>query len=242
MYLELRIAACACMLAIASILDLKNREIPDKVWAIFGGMGAFIMILELSDSSSPLRQGGSIPSAFMIQYTLGIALMSAIGYATYRTGLFGGADPKALVAIAVILPVFDSAFMIHGFTALTVLSNALIISMSGMLYNVVRNTISVTRGIPIFEGISENRIKKALAFAVGFYSNSSGKFLFAMEEHDEDGRKKFRFNPSSYDEFETDTRKRWVTQALPFILYIGMGFAVMLFVGDLLALLVRLMF
>lgn len=241
MYLELRIAACACMLAIASILDLKNREIPDKVWAIFGGMGVFILILELGDSSSPLRQGGSVPS-FMIQYTLGIALMSAIGYATYRTGLFGGADPKALVAIAVILPVFDSAFKIHGFTALTVLSNALIISMSGMLYNVARNTISVTRGIPIFEGIAENRIKKALAFAVGFYSNSSGKFLFSMEEHDEEGHKKFRFNPSSYDEFETDTRKRWVTQALPFIFYIGTGFAVMLFVGDLFALLVSLMF
>jgi archaeal preflagellin peptidase FlaK len=238
MYLELRIAVCACMLAIASILDLRNREIPDKVWAIFGGAGIFVLILELLDDSSPLRQTGL--ASFAFQYTIGIGLISAIGYATYRTGLFGGADPKALVAIAAIMPFFDSEFRLHGFTALTVLSNALLISMSGLIYNVARNTISLTRGIPIFEGISENRMKKALAFAVGFYSNSSGRFLFAMEEHDDRGRKRFRFNPAAYDEFETNAGKRWVTQALPFILYIGIGFAVTLFVGDLLALLMAL--
>lgn len=232
-YLELRIATCACMLAIASILDLKNREIPDKVWAIFGGIGAVILFFELGDSSSPSKQSGLTP--FAIQYSLGIALMSVIGYATYKTGLFGGADPKALVAIAVILPTFESGFKFHDFTALTVLSNALIISMSGLLYNVIRNTISLTKGIPIFEGVSENRIRKALAFTVGFYSNSSGKFLFAMEELDDKGCKRFRFNPSTYDEFDAESRNRWVTQALPFIVYIGIGFAVTLFVGDLLA-------
>lgn len=237
MYLELRIATCACMLAIASILDLKNREIPDKVWVIFGGLGALLLALELGDSSSPSRQSGLTP--FVVQYGLGIALMSAIGYATYRTGLFGGADPKALVAIAIILPTFDSTFRFHDFTALTVLSNALIISMSGLIYNVIRNTISLTKGTPIFAGVSENRIRKALAFTVGFYSNSSGKFLFAMEELDDKGRKRFRFNPSTYDEFEANSSNRWVTQALPFIVYIGIGFAVTLFVGDLLALLIN---
>jgi archaeal preflagellin peptidase FlaK len=240
MYLELRIAVCACMLAIASILDLRNREIPDRVWAIFGGMGIVVLILELSDSSSPSSQSGLTP--FAIQYSIGIALMSVIGYLTYKTGLFGGADPKALVTIAVILPFFDSEFKLHGFTALTVLSNALVISMSGLLYNAVRNTIAVARGIPIFEGIPENKIKKALAFAVGFYSNSSGRFLFAMEERDDKGRRRFRFNPADYGEFETDSGKRWVTQALPFILYIGIGFIATLFVGDLLALLMGLVF
>ena len=239
MYLELRIAACACMLAIASILDLKNREIPDKLWAIFGGLGALFFILELSDSSSPLREGGSIPS-FMIQYTLGISLMSAIGYVTYRTGLFGGADPKALVAIAVIMPAFDSTFKLHDFTALAVLTNALIASMSGMIYNVIRNAISVRKGVSIYEGIAENKMRKALAFAVGFHTNSSGKFLFPMETYDEQGRKRFMFNPSSYDEFDAGSKSRWVTQALPFILYIGIGFAITVFIGDLFAIMVSL--
>jgi preflagellin peptidase FlaK len=224
------------MLAIASILDLKDREIPDKVWAIFGGIGAVVWILELNDSSTPFQ----VSMASAIQYVFGIIIMSVIGYASYRTGLFGGADPKALIVIAAILPTFDSTFKFHDFAALTVLSNALIISMSGVIYNVIRNTISVTRGVRIFEGVSETRVKKALAFAIGFYSNSSGRFLFAMEERDDNGSKRFRFNPSGYDEFETDTKNRWVTPALPFILYIGIGFAFMLIMGDLVALLARL--
>lgn len=241
MYLELRIAACACMLAIASILDLKDREIPDKVWAIFGGFGALLLVLELSDASSPLRQSGTTLPLFLMRYGIGIALISGIGYATYKTGLFGGADPKALVAIAIILPYFDTAFRIHDFTALTVLTNALIVSLSGMAFNVIRNTISLMRGISIFDGVAENGLKKALAFAVGFYSSdSSGKFLFAMEEKDENGLRRFRFNPSSYGEFETETRRRWVTQALPFILYIGIGFAITIAVGDLFGMLIRL--
>lgn len=226
------------MLAIASILDLKNREIPDKVWAIFGGLGVVIMILELNDSSSSFRQAGL--NFFDIQYALGMAIMSVIGYTSYKTGLFGGADPKALIVIAAVLPTFDSVFKLHDFAALIVLSNALIVSMSGVVFNVVKNTISMTRGIPIFEGVSETGMKKALAFAVGFYSNSSGRFLFAMEERDDKGSKRFRFNPAGYDEFETETSNRWVTPALPFILYIGIGFAIMFFLGDLIALLVGL--
>lgn len=237
MYLELRIATCACMLAIASILDFKDREIPDKVWAIFGGIGAIVWILELNDGSRPLQ----VSMASAIQYVFGITIMSVIGYASYKTGLFGGADPKALIVIAAILPTLDSTVKLHDFAALTVLSNALIVSMSGVIYNVIRNTISVTRGVRIFEGVSETPVKKALAFAMGFYSNGSGRFLFAMEERDHKGSKKFRFNPSGYDEFETDTKNRWVTPALPFILHIGIGFALMLIMGDLVALLARLM-
>lgn len=223
------------MLAIASILDLKSREIPDKIWAIFGGFGALILILELNDGSTPFSQTPLTP--FATYYGLGIAVMSVIGFAAYKTGLFGGADPKALVAIAVILPGLDATWKIHDFTALMVLSNALILSMAGIVHNVLRNTHSLVQGVSIFNGIEEGRMKKLLAFAVGYYSNSSGKFLFGMEERDDRGRRRFKFNPSSYDEFEMDTKERWVTQALPFILYIGMGFVVTLVVGDLIALL-----
>jgi preflagellin peptidase FlaK len=228
------------MLAVASILDMKYREIPDKVWAIFAGVGGLVLLLEMTDASSPMRQAGL--TTFLLKYSLGIAVISGIGYATYKTGLFGGADPKALVAIAIILPVFDSPFRLHDFTAVTVLTNALIISMSAMLFNVIKNTVSMARGIRIFDGIAEGKMKKALAFAVGFYANSSGKFVFAMEERDENGQKRLRFNPFYYDEFENNAGKMWVTQALPFIIYIGIGFAITFIVGDLLALLISSIF
>lgn len=224
------------MLAIASILDIKSREIPDKVWLAFGSAGLFITIAAVMDGSI-LRNGASLP-AFLVRHVISVAAISAIGYAAYRTGLLGGADPKALVAIALLVPTFEPAARLHDITALTVFTNALIISLAGMLYNVARNAMSVARGVPIFDGLAESGARKALAFAVGFSAASSGKHVFAMEESNELGYRKFIFNPARYDDFAQPAGKRmWVTQALPFIVYIGIGFALTLVAGDLLALL-----
>lgn len=247
MYLELRIATCACMLAIASILDIKKREIPDKVWLIFGGAGILLTIFEL------FLDGKSISSAnpnyyqdriaYVIHFSIGVAIMSAIGYVTYRAGFFGGADSKALVAMAVILPVYNASFQLHSFPALSIFSNAIIVSMTAMLYNVFRNTISVAKKVPIFEGVDETGFRKALAFAVGFQAKSCGKFMFAMEEPDQSGRRKFRFNPLSYDDFveqNSEMKKVWVTHALPFIVYIGAGFIITISFGDLMSFVMKL--
>ena len=225
------------MLAIASILDIKSREIPDKVWLAFGGIGLAITLLALTD---PLAQPViADKTSYIAHYALGVGLVAVIGYAVYKAGLFGGADPKALVAIALTLPALEAGYKLYDFPALTSLTNALLISLSGMFYNIARNSISVARGIPIFEGMAESSVRKALAFAVGFSSpsTSSGKYLFAMEKRDNSGQRKFVFNPAQYNEFTPNSGKRmWMTQALPFIVYIAIGFATMLLVGDLLAL------
>jgi archaeal preflagellin peptidase FlaK len=225
------------MLAIASILDIKSREIPDKVWLAFGGIGLVITLLALTD---PLAQPVIADKiSYIAHYALGVGLVAVIGYAVYKAGLFGGADPKALVAIALTLPTLESGYRLYDFPALTSLTNALLISLSGMFYNIARNSISVARGIPIFEGMAESSARKALAFAVGFSSSStsSGNYLFAMEERDDSGQRKFVFNPAQYDEFTQNSGKRmWMTQALPFIVYIAIGFAVTLVMGDLIGL------
>ena len=120
MYLELRIVTCACMLAIASILDIKSREIPDKVWLAFGGIGLAITLLALTDpSAQPVIAD---KTSYIAHYALGFGLVSVIGYAVYKAGLFGGADPKALVAIALTLPTLESGYKLHDFPALTLLT------------------------------------------------------------------------------------------------------------------------
>lgn len=95
-------------------------------------------------------------------------------------------------------------------------------------------------------------MKRALAFAVGFPSSSPGRYVFEMEAVDESGNRKFRFNPASYDDFapspqvpqkdkeKENKRRTWVTPALPFIVYMGIGFAINLVVGDLFAALFKL--
>ena len=237
MYLELSIAICGSMLAIASILDIKNREVPDKIWLLSAAAGAIVAALALfSDGEASDR------AASAIHYAIGIAIISPIGYLAYRTGLFGGADPKALVAIAVIFPDAPAGiFAVHGFPVISILSNALVVSVAAMLYNVISNSITVARGISIFEGMDEGLFRKALAFAVGFPSSSPGQYVFAMEGMDNSGNRKFMFNPASYDDFaQLDNKTIWVTRALPFIVYLGIGYAMYMVIGDLFAVFLNL--
>lgn len=223
--LEIRLAACAAMLIIASILDLKSREISDKVWIGFGGFGLLLAAIEFNTNSINL-----------VQYGIGIGITAPIAYAIYRTGLFGGADAKALAAIAVLLPFYDMPFKIHDFTAFTVLTNATILTSAHIIHNVIRNSIDLARGRIMFEGFEESKTRKALAFMMGFRSNMPKGYLFAMEVS-EGGRRKFNFHPAAYDEYiAPNTKNVWVTPALPFIVYMAFGFAVMIIVGDLLAL------
>jgi preflagellin peptidase FlaK len=223
--LEIRLAACAVMLIIASIIDLKTREISDKVWIGFGGFGLLITAIEFSSNSINL-----------VQYGIGIGITAPIAYAIYRTGLFGGADAKALVAIAVLLPFYDMPYRIHGLTALTILTNATILTFTHVIHNVIRNSIDLARGRSLFEGFDESGERKVLAFMMGFRSSAPKGYLFAMESS-ENGARKFKFHPGTYDEYVTSNVKNiWVTPALPFIVYMAFGFAVMIIIGDLLAL------
>ena len=250
MLIELRIAVCAAMLVTAAIIDVRKREIPDKIWIGFGAFGALLAAIDFAGLGNGLAGNsadGPSNQTALFGYLLGIGLITPIGYAIYKTGLFGGADSKALIAIPVILPPLSGIvpFQIHGFTALTALTNALIISMSQLVVNAGRNLVAVAKGMPIFEGIEEGTARKALAFAMGYKTNNAQGYLFPMEGIDESGKRRFAFNPSHYDEFVDEKEDNqgsaknngmWVTQALPFIVYIAIGFVITIVVGDLLAL------
>lgn len=265
-----QIGACISMLILAAVIDVKKREIPDKIWLGFGGFGAILLIIEIMWAPATLTSAPSLA----LQSLFGIGIMAPIAYVIYKTALFGGADSKALIAIAVLIPTYDSMiFKIHDFVALSVLSNALILSMSQVVYNSARNLLSMANGAQIFEGIEdESTGRKILAFAMGYRSKSPSGYLFAMEGIDEHGKRRFVFNPAKYDEFISTTEdegtltsktsnseggknnvatiadnkssgKRpdpenqgiWVTQALPFIVYIAIGLVVTLTLGDLMA-------
>ena len=228
--LEIRLAACAAMLILASILDLKTREISDKVWVGFGGLGLLLTAIEFNANSINL-----------IQYGLGIGVTAPIAYAIYRSGLFGGADAKALVTIALLLPFYDMPFKIHGFPAFTVLTNATILTFAHVIHNVIRNSIDLARGRSMFEGFEESPTKKILAFMIGFRSKEPRGYLFAMESS-EGGSRRFNFRPAAYEEYVTNGKNVWVTPALPFIVYMAVGFAFMIIFGDLLALILGNMF
>jgi archaeal preflagellin peptidase FlaK len=247
MLIELRLAACAAMLVVAAIIDIKKREIPDKIWLGFGSFGVVLATLEFSN---PLTS-----SSLLLNYILGIGIVTPIAYSVYKTGLFGGADSKGLIVIAILSPWFNewALYKLHGFTALTVLTNALLVSMSQLAFNTIRNLIALAQGRSIFEGIEEGTIRKVLALSTGYRTNSLSGYLFPMETIDKSGRRRFVFNPARYEEFvveqdahdptitysKNQEKGIWVTQALPFILYLAVGFALTVTVGDLLGAIIQ---
>lgn len=256
--------ACGAMLVLASAIDIKKREIPDKVWLGFGGFGILMAILEVLNGT--LRLGIPFQSGAggnnLTSYMLSIGIIAPIAYAIYRTSLYGGADSKALIVIAILVPPFVinglNVATIHGFSALTVLTNAVILSIAHIFYNMIRNSLEMAKGSKLFEGFEESTGRKALAFAIGYRSSAPRGYLYTMESLDQgSGKRKFSFNPTAYEDFvdegkqyeetgqamdsiERDNGKAvWVTQALPFIGYIAAGYLMTILVGDFLALLIQ---
>jgi preflagellin peptidase FlaK len=229
--LEIRLAACAAMLVLASIMDIKKREISDKVWVGFGALGLLITGIEFFNNSINI-----------LQYAIGIAITTPIGYGIYRSGLFGGADAKALIAIAILVPFYDMPYKIHGLPSFTILTNATVLTFTHVIHNVVRNSLDIARGKRVFEGFEESGLRKAAAFVMGFRASSPKGYLFAIESM-EKGKRKFDFHFTGFDDYvASDSKNLWVTPALPFIVYMTVGFLLTVIFGDILAMIFTNMF
>src|SRR5262245_18540815 len=132
-----RIMIGSCMFACACYFDIKKREVSDLLWIAFGAMAG---VLYIFDFPSDATEG--------IYILTSMGLASAVGYGIYRAGLFGGADMLALIVFSGVLPLTPDNTMIgipsaifHKFAPLSMLTNAIILSLSYVVINVVRNLI-----------------------------------------------------------------------------------------------------
>jgi len=109
------------MLLHASYHDVRRRMVPDRVFFMWGGVGLTTIILSVA-------VGGY---SFELRYILlSAAVTSSYAWAAYHLHVFGGADAKALVTLALILPTYHGTTpQIHPFTALIVLGNAAVIAL-----------------------------------------------------------------------------------------------------------------
>src|SRR5919197_253669 len=167
----MRILLAGGMLSIASLLDLRRREVSDLLWIVFGAMAAVIYFLEFVSSMT----------FDVVAIALPICISAASSYGIYRSGLFGGADALALVTLAVILPTFSGglieqvitnrhAFLLHPVAPIIVLSNTIIFSMSQILLNLGRNaTYVLTKRGRLYQGLEqEPLIRKVFSVLIGY--------------------------------------------------------------------------
>jgi len=204
------------MLIVGSIIDIWKREIHDYYWIGFGIVG-FLLIFINSDI---------LPSLLKI----GIALIIApFVIFIWRIGLFGGADAFALIALAVIAPMYTISQ--NPVTPFTTLSNAAVLFIIPFIINVIRNSISLVKNENIFDGFEESKLKKICAMLVG-YRAKNPKFCFSIEKI-ERGKKKLNLTIHHAENEEYCTMPNtWVTPGIPYLLLITGGFVLQLAYGD----------
>lgn len=212
----MRIIVALCMLAIASTLDIRKREINDILWIGFGAV-VFIMIFLSNDIWFTLK-------------TTGVAMIIApIVLAAWRFGIFGGADALCVIVLGALAPMVT----VYGseITPLTTLTNAAIMSIIPLFLNLSRNLFAVSKKENIFEGFNETRLNKIVAVFVG-YKAKNPKHSFSIERTEGDQKRlDLGFRHAEKTQFCT-TSETWVTPGIPYIIYITFGFVVQIIYGD----------
>ena len=223
--LNVNIFLASLMLLLTSYLDMKKREVPDKVWIVFGAIGVGLEIYEVETGVT-----------LFFWLIVAIVLAAVIGMGIFFAGLYGGADGKALIVLAILVPYLVPRVGIYPIAPLIVLTNGILLSMLLPIGLLFLNAGRIIRGKKIFVGFSEPLHRKILATFLGYKSSGEPRdFQFSMEkkepEQPERQGKKFDFG-FMQDNFET-APGTWVTPGIPLLLFFTAGFFVLLFYGDL---------
>jgi len=252
----LRLLLCLFFLSLASLYDIKTREVPDRVWIIFAPAGSVLTLLSLI--LSKWNHQNLIISALSIVLTACMALI------LFYLGMFGGADAKALMCLAIAMPTYPKTNfkfpikIVLPMLPISVLNNAILLASSLVLVMVSKNLLDVIIGEEIFEGLeAEKLVTKIFAFITGFRVDvkklRDGRHHYiVMEEFSrkENGmlmRRLKLLKPIGLEEEimnipEEFNGKVWVTMGLPFLVFITLGFLIAIFVGDIIFWLVTMIF
>ena len=245
-----RASACLVALCVASLLDLKEREVPDKVWLLPGPLLAFLTALSLALGYEPIW-----PTA------ISVLLSSLIGLLIYFSGLAGGADAKALFFLAISCPVshVEPLLPSHKLVPLASFSNSLFSSSLVSVILLAKNVawkIRTRRGL--FEGLGHvPLLMKALVLISGYKIRAGelkkAKFVFPLEVlvEDEGPRRQLILVVRLREEEEAlGLRKAielglvdegdyvWVSPGLPLVVFLTIGFVMAISLGDVLFFLV----
>jgi len=186
-----------------------------------------------------------------------VAAAAIISLALPLLGLWGGADGKAFLCLALMNPIAPAlggpaSHIVNPLFPLVLFSNAYVASVSSMLYAIQRNLR--TRPLhELFNGLEEERsLRKIAAFLTGYRipvnKLKSKSFIFPLETIHRQGSfitRHFNFEmrvdtdvQKELDEIEALTNSGllhgtiWVTPGIPFLVFLTVGLAVTLALGD----------
>jgi len=235
-------------LTLASISDLKTREVSDKLWLAYGPVGLAITIYRVSLEPMTLSLTA-----------ISIGISTVLAFALVFFGLSGGADAKALICLGLTLPLPPTIVspvlgFVHPFFPVVVLITTYIASLSVAVWILGKNIILLARlRSRLFAGFEREPLwKKMLAVITGFPAKTSQLqstfYLYPMEKivDEKDGaHRTFQaYSNADVDRDEVlsdffDSMKKigspstvWVTPGLPLLVFMLVGLMIGLTVGD----------
>ncbi|MEN3035515.1 MAG: prepilin peptidase [Candidatus Methanosuratincola sp.] len=260
MIVEAKLLVLGAALAVASYQDVKTREIDDRVWIASGLVGALLTAAEIVVS----------PGYPVLLAAFSALLTAAIAIGVFYLGLYGGADAKALLVAAVTLPLSpwlggaygswgQGPLFVNPFFPLTLLGNALLISLLLVPSCLFWNLYAKLRGERLFGGVSASPLQKlaALLTAVRVKPSTAASVHFNLIERPPAtsskpvtgaaaqgnwGLKLFsRISEEDYDREKEEQsralaqvrRKVWATPAIPMIVFLLSGYLASFAWGDL---------
>ncbi len=244
-----RIILCLSFLIYASWSDYKTREVSNKVWIILGPLALGLTAFQFFAFAPDL----------LLTYVLSFAVTSALALVIFYAGGFGGADAKALMCIALALPVYptylipEPSRLFSPIFPLTIFTNSVLIAAFSIFYALFRNLLWKARNRKgLFEGLeTESFGRKILALFSGYKVKASKLekgHMFPLEDvHvNEEGKEERKLLVFPKDEEREDIVARilknvkkeklgggvWATPGLPLLIFITVGLIIALVYGD----------
>lgn len=230
----IRLVTGCFILFYASYTDIKTRRASNYLWVLMGLIGGLLILIQYATNSFKGDE---------FLYLIFIPIMIVIVYVMFQMRLiFGGADAKALMALAVLIPIQPE---IYGFP----MSDSTIPAFSWVVFF---NSLLVFMFIPIGLCIL-NIIRRDIKFPHVFLGykmsieNAHETFVWPLEKFI-DGKLKMVYMPKEFDmdeelnEFERQNIKRiWVTPKIPFMIPLLIGFICAFIFGDFLNVFLKLL-
>jgi len=222
----IRFLAGVIILSYASYTDIKTRRASNILWLILGSIGGILLLVQY------LTIGFGDKTIYLIF----IPIMIGLVYLLFQLRLiFGGADAKALMAIAILAPLQPTINQLPVWGE----------SLMPASWAIFSNSIILFLFIPIgmlFYNIAKRNIKfpyLLLGYKMSI-DKAREKFVWPLEKL-VDGKRKFAYMPKNFDvdeefdEFEKHNVKEiWVTPKIPFMIPLLLGFIFLFVFGDIL--------
>jgi len=141
----------------AAYRDLEIRRVPTRTWYPLVALGLLLLAVDawqLFGGGGDAVGGALARRLFVVRVAVSLGVVVPFSYLVWRLGGFGGADAKALMALAVLLPTYptfvlgDLVFPLPagrttvGVFSLTVLTNTVILGAAYPLALTARNLLA----------------------------------------------------------------------------------------------------